>query len=96
MRPRRSKAWRRALAPERLVDRRLVEAGLLAGERARDGDLLLGRQVDRDLGVVLAAAQHERRDQPPQPVGRVLVVPALDRDGEALVERRCEPSSRGW
>ena len=38
----------------------------------------LGRQLGRDAGVGLAAAQQERPDQPGQPLGRRRVVAALD------------------
>jgi hypothetical protein len=87
MRPRRSNAvGAHPRALERRLDGGLVDAGLLAGQGAGDRDLLLRRQVDRDLRVVLAAAEHEGGHQPPQPGGRALVVPPLDRDGEPLVE----------
>ena len=71
---------------EQVVDDRLVERGLLAGQVARLGELDLVGQLGCDRAIGLDAAEEERRGEPPEPVGRVLVVPAFDRDREPALE----------
>jgi hypothetical protein len=72
-------AFRGADPAHRLVDRRLVERGLLAGQGAEDLHLLLGRQVLDDRRVALEPSQDEGSDEAPEAFGDV--VPAVPLDG---------------
>jgi hypothetical protein len=82
-----------AVVGERVLDRRLVEGGLLGREAARDDRLQLVGQVRGD--VALQPAEEEGRHQPAQAGGRVGVAPPLDRDGVALYERVESPEQPG-
>ncbi len=75
----------------RAADDRLVEADLLAGEVDAVVGLDLGRQLRRDAGIGLAAAQHERPDELREP-GRLAGVAArLDRARPGVAELLVRP-----
>jgi hypothetical protein len=67
-------------------DDRLVERGLLVGQRAHHLHLYLGRQVGDDRGVGLQPAQHERLGQRSEPGRCFGIAVAFDGRGEALLE----------
>ena len=82
---------------KQLVDDRLVERCLLASQVARLRELDLVGQLRRDRPIGLDPAEDERRRDAAEPLGRVIVTPAFDRDREAAVEvllRAQEPGVR--
>ncbi len=68
-------------------DNRLIERGLLAGQRAHHLHLDLGRQVGDDRGVSLKPAQHERLRQRSEVGRRFGIAVPLNGRREALLER---------
>ena len=73
---------------QHLVDDRLVQRRLLAGQVAVDSHLDLLRQIADDLLVGLQPPEHERAGRPAQARRRGAVAPALDRRRELLAEAR--------
>ena len=69
-----------------VADEGLVEDDLLAGQPERVVGLGLGRQLRRDAGVGLAAAQQERADQLGELARLGRLEPGLDRRGPDLAE----------
>ena len=70
----------------RLADQRLVEHHLLAGQADHVVGLGLGRQLRRDAGVGLAAAEQERLHELGEAAGHARVDAALDRCRPHLAE----------
>ena len=71
---------------QQLIGHRLIQRGLLLAERAQLGLLDAARQVGQDRRIALQAPQQKRCCEPPQPLGRLRVVVALDRQRKALAE----------
>ena len=65
---------------QHVVDDRLIEAGLLAGQVAELLHLELVGQVGDDRPVGLQAAEHERAGDAPESGGGLVVTVALDRE----------------
>ena len=74
-----------------VLDDRLVQGRLLAGQWRVDPDVQLVRQVGDHPGIRFEATQHERRGQGPQPRGRGLVAVRFDGHSEPRSERARRP-----
>ena len=78
-----------------VLDERLIERGLLAGERNGKDLLGLFRQVVDDIRVRLQPAQNKRSGELAQLFGHLGVVFALDGFGEVVAEKARRPQHPG-
>ena len=87
---------RRAIRARVSLHDRLVEGGLLGGEGHDPIGLGLRRQVGRDVGVALAAAEQEGAHEAHEPLGGLGVPVPLDGHGDVAAERleRAEQAGR--
>lgn len=82
-------------AGEAVVGHRLVQGGLLRGERHEQVGLGLGRQFRGDARIGFAAPQQERSDQAAEPLGGLRVGVALDGAGQFALKVRQRSEQAG-